>query len=352
MHTSDLHKKKRFWAGILFAQFVLFYILSKIALAVECFNSLFELKKETHQYLSSLFPFSIGDILYIVLFVILIYNLVSIFKKKKQSLLKLLVGVNICYFIYQSFWGMTYFQPPIINLLPKEEPSINEAKTLAIKYLNLCKESRAQVSEDSNGVFKIKNLSIVTSEILNQQKQLPLGLNSKITTDISNFKPSIFSFIMNDTGILGYYNPFSAEAQYNPNLPDTYLPFTLAHESAHQLGYAREQEANFIGYLIGIDSDNIDLKYSTQYFTLKSLLNSLVDTEPQFVEKILSEYSDGMKRDRAYEKDFINKHTGLISDFFGLTNHLFLKSNQQEGRITYSYFIELLIKYERLSITN
>ncbi|NHX22211.1 DUF3810 domain-containing protein, partial [Escherichia coli] len=83
---------------------------------------------------------------------------------------------------------------------------------------------------------KIKNLSIVTSEILNQQKQLPLGLNSKITTDISNFKPSIFSFIMNDTGILGYYNPFSAEAQYNPNLPDTYLPFTLAHESAHQLG--------------------------------------------------------------------------------------------------------------------
>lgn len=352
MHTSDLHKKKRFWAGVLFAQFVLFYIFSKIALAVKFFNSFFELKKEIHQYLSSLFPFSIGDVLYIVLFIALVYSLVLRFRKKKQPLLKLLVGVNIFYFIYQSFWGMTYFQPPIINLLPKEEPSINEAKTLAIKYLNLCKESRMQVSEDSNRVFKIKNLSIVTSEILNQQRQLPLGLNSKITTDISNFKPSIFSFIMNDTGILGYYNPFSAEAQYNPNLPDTYLPFTLAHESAHQLGYAREQEANFIGYLIGINSDNTELKYSTQYFVLKSLLNSLVDAEPQFVEKILSEYSDGMKRDRAYEKDFINKHTGLVSDFFGLTNHLFLKSNQQEGRVTYSYFIELLIKYERTSVTS
>ncbi|MDY3548069.1 DUF3810 domain-containing protein [Riemerella anatipestifer] len=352
MHISDLHKKNRFWAGVLFAQFVLFYILSKISLAVEFFNFLFELKKEVHQYLSSLFPFSIGDILYIVLFVVLIYNLILVIKKKKQSLLKLFVGVNIFYFIYQCFWGMTYFQPPIINLLPKEEPSINEAKTLTIKYLNLCKESRTQVSEDSNGVFKIKNLNIVASEILNQQRQLPLGLNSKKITHISNFKPSVFSFIMNDTGILGYYNPFSAEAQYNPNLPDTYLPFTLAHESAHQLGYAREQEANFIGFLIGINSDNIDLKYSTQYFTLKSLLNSLVNTEPQFVEKILNEYSDGMKRDRAYEKYFIKKHTGLVSHFFGLTNHLFLKSNQQEGRITYSYFIELLIKYERLSITN
>jgi Zn-dependent peptidase ImmA (M78 family) len=54
---------------------------------------------------------------------------------------------------------------------------------------------------------------------------------------------------MNKTGILGYYNPFTAESQYNPNIPATQLPFTLAHEMSHQLGYAREQEASFIAYL-------------------------------------------------------------------------------------------------------
>ena len=152
---------------------------------------------------------------------------------------------------------------------------------------------------------------------------------------------------MSFTGILGYYNPFTAEAQYNPGLPSSYLPLTLAHESAHQLGFAREQEANFIGYLIGVNSSNSELRYSTQYFTLKSLLNSIVYDDEKFVEYIIKNYSAGMKRDRAYEKQFVFQHQGWLNEFFGFTNNLFLKSNQQEGSVTYSYFIDLLVRYEK-----
>jgi hypothetical protein len=55
-----------------------------------------------------------------------------------------------------------------------------------------------------------------------------------------------------------------------------------------------------------------------------------------------------MKRDRNAEKLFIEKHAGLLDIFFGFTNDLFLKSNQQEGSVTYSYFIDLLLRYEDL----
>ena len=152
---------------------------------------------------------------------------------------------------------------------------------------------------------------------------------------------------MSYTGILGYYNPFTAEAQYNSELPASYIPFTLAHESSHQLGYAREQEANFVGFLIGKDSFNADLRYSTNLFALKSLLRYIQSEDPKFVEKILENYSESMKRDAIAEKLFNEKHAGLLDQFFAVTNNLFLKSNQQEGSITYSYFTELLIKYER-----
>ena len=52
------------------------------------------------------------------------------------------------------------------------------------------------------------------------------------------------------SGFLGYYNPFTGEAQVNITAPHFVIPFTACHEMAHQLGYGSESEASFIGYLI------------------------------------------------------------------------------------------------------
>ncbi len=295
-------------------------------------------------------PFSFGDLFYIGLGIALVYFLAGCFSKKKRSrsLLNLLLLINVLYFTYQLFWGMLYFQMPVIKKLPtQKEPAAAQAKLLALKYLNRCKETRRLVKEDRNGIFIITDLETVEQEILLQQNRLPETISGKSVPQINSFKPSLFGKVMNFTGILGYYNPFTAESQFNPNLPDTLIPFTLAHESSHQLGFAREQEANFIGYLIGTGSENPELRYSAEYFTLKSLLNFIVDKDPEFVKHVLNNYSLPMKKDRAYEKAFILRHRGWLDDFFGFTNNLFLKSNQQEGSVTYSYFIDLLLNYEK-----
>lgn len=315
---------------------------------ISAFESFFEIQKKIHQLLFSWIPFSVGDVLYILLGIFVFYFIIKCFKKKSrnESFLKILILLNIFYFTYQIFWGMLYFQKPIIAKLQETEITLEKKKKLALKYLDKCKQTRALVKEE-NGVFKLSDINNIQSEILNQQSKLPSFISNKKASKINSFKPSLFKNVMNFTGILGYYNPFTAEAQYNAELPSSYLPFTLAHESSHQLGFAREQEANFIGYLIGVNSSNAELRYSTEYFTLKSLLNSIVYEDEKFVTDILNSYSEGMKRDRAYEKQFVIKHQGWLNDFFGFTNNLFLKSNQQEGSVTYSYFIDLLIRYEK-----
>ena len=339
---------KRFWAGILLAQFVLFFIFSKLKTIISLNETFFGWQKSVHQKIFSSFPFSVGDVFYIILGLGIIYFFIKIFKKKnrKNVFLKTLIVINILYFVYQFFWGMLYFEAPIIEKLPERKLTLAEAKQLTLHFLEECKTLRQKVNEDKNGVFKIRNQKAIEDEILKNQNQLPEWITLKKGTNVNSFKPSIFRGIMSDTGILGYYNPFTAEAQYNPELPSTYIPFTLAHESSHQLGFAREQEANFVGYLIGKNSNNIDLKYSTNYFVLKNLLNILIDEDPDFVKNVLDHYSDGMKKDRLYEKEFVKKHEGFLDAFFAMTNNLFLKSNQQEGSITYSYFLDLLIRYE------
>lgn len=242
---------------------------------------------------------------------------------------------------------MLYFERPILEKLPEEEITLDETKLLALRYLEKCRQSRKLVAEDPDGVFKISNLKEVKTEIISRQHHLPQSINSTNASGIDAFKPSLFRGIMSYTGILGYYNPFTAEAQYNSELPATYLPATLAHESAHQLGYAREEEASFIGYLMGKDSEKAAVKYSTEYYVLKSLLAALVENNPDFVDDVITQYSPGMQRDRQAEKNFVKNHQGFLKTFFGFTNDLFLKSNRQQGSITYSYFVDLLVRYER-----
>lgn len=312
---------------------------------------LFEQKKYLFQSLFSKIPFSLGDVFYFVLGLLLVFSLFKLFNSKTRKVysLWLLKGFNVFYFVYQLVWGMTYFQRPIVLALDEKEPQITEIKALVLKYLHQAKYTRTLVKEDGKGVFQIQDLEKIKREILSQQKRIPAFLRNKISTEIDNFKPSLYSGFMNYTGVLGYYNPFSTEAQYNSHLPHTYLPFTLSHESAHQLGFAREQEANFVGYLVGISSENPELRYSTEYFALKSLLRTLITEDEDFVKTMIEQYSEGMKRDYQAEKDFVDEYQGPMNTFFAFTNDLFLKTNQQEGAVTYSYFVDLLVRYERMN---
>ncbi len=336
----------KLWAIILVAQFLLFYALSKFPGAINFFSKLFEWKKNVHTALFSAETISVGDLIYILLASgILILFLLSIIKRNKAYLKKILIALNIFYLVYQCSWGMLYFQPPIINHLKKRNIQNSEIEALTLQYLDTCRSQRALLREDSNGVFKVINYKAIQQEILNQQIRLPKTISNKKPVSILDVKSSLFGSLMSETGILGYYNPFTAEAQYNPDVPSTQLPFTIAHEMAHQLGFAREQEASFIGFLCAKQSASLELQYSANLYALKSLIRAIAMTDEAFAKHIIQSYSEPMKRDRAYEVRFGKKHSGMISDFFGVTNDLFLKSNQQDGSITYSYFVNLLILY-------
>ncbi|MBW8358343.1 MAG: DUF3810 domain-containing protein [Weeksellaceae bacterium] len=314
------------------------------------FERFFEVRKEFHQSLFQDLSFSAGDVLYVLLLLYILILVAKILRNKTRhsALVSFLVLLNILYLTYQLFWGMLYFQQPVSEKLPEGKTSPAAIKQLAFKYLDRCTETRKLVQEDRNGVFKVYDIHKIQTEILANQTKIPRFINQKKTTNVNSIKPSLYTGIMSYTGIMGYYNPFTAEALYNPKLPSTYLPFTLAHESAHQLGYAREQEANFIGFLLGKNAENPDLRYSTEYFALKSLLNALVESEPEFVKGVIRKYPVQMKRDRLAEKMFVKRHSGMLEVFFGFTNDLFLKSNQQDGTITYSYFVDLLVRHEKM----
>lgn len=88
----------------------------------------------------------------------------------------------------------------------------------------------------------------------------------KTYSELSGYYPSPKGFMMSDffsqQYIMGYYFPFSMEANYNTQMYVANMPVTMCHELSHLKGFIYEDEANFIGYLACVDSEDDFFRYS------------------------------------------------------------------------------------------
>ncbi len=90
--------------------------------------------------------------------------------------------------------------------------------------------------------------------------------------DILSVKKSFLALPLTYMGFGGYLNPFTNEAQVNDLLPMYNFPITSSHEMAHQIGFASENECNFIGVLASVKNDNLYYQYSGYSFALRYCL--------------------------------------------------------------------------------
>lgn len=76
---------------------------------------------------------------------------------------------------------------------------------------------------------------------------------------------------------MGYYFPFSMEANYNDLMYVVNKPATMCHELSHLKGFILEDEANFIGYLACVDSTEPLFQYSAYLSVIAFLDNDFYD---------------------------------------------------------------------------
>lgn len=84
-----------------------------------------------------------------------------------------------------------------------------------------------------------------------------------------------FSDFMCQQYMQGYYFPFSMEANYNDVMHILNIPSTMCHELAHLRGYIYEDEANLIGYLACIRSEDPFFQYAGNLSVLTYLYNDV-----------------------------------------------------------------------------
>ncbi len=94
-------------------------------------------------------------------------------------------------------------------------------------------------------------------------------------------KPLVGSEVLSWLGLLGFYDPYTAEPNINVKAPAFVLPFVVLHEMAHARGVASEDEASFVGYLLGRDSGDPRFRYSALWEAVTYVGGALRGVDPE-----------------------------------------------------------------------
>ena len=167
-----------------------------------------------------------------------------------------------------------------------------------------------------------------------------------LTNYPSRVKPVYFSTVMSDLGISGIYSFFTGEANVNVEYPDYCLPFTAAHEMAHQRGVCRENEANFIAFLVTVSSDDAYIRYSGYMNAYEYLASALYSLDPDLYYTARERLDSRARDDIRASNAVYNKHKdSILGKINERLNDAYLKANGTDGVVSYGYVVRLIVGY-------
>ena len=304
----------------------------------------------TLRTLTGWLPFSLGDILYGFAFIWLLYKMVQFFRQKPTwkkfflGLRNLAVKFLWIYLFFLLLWGINYYRYGIgyqLNIIPESYSTEDLKNTTAQLLLRLNANAKKLDSIHYNYPADKIIFQQAAGMYKNVEKKYTC-LHYKHAAIKKMFAGTMGSYC----GFLGYYNPFTGEAQVNITAPDFVIPFTTCHEMAHQLGYASESEASFIGYL-ATKYNNVPVFNYSAYFDLFTYANAELYYRDSVGAKQNMKMLDTLvKKDyavyRKYLKDYRNPVAPLLTRLYGS----YLKAhNQPKGIQSYDEVVAWIVAY-------
>ena len=162
----------------------------------------------------------------------------------------------------------------------------------------------------------------------------------------SRVKPVMLSEPMSYTHITGVYSFFTGEANINVNFPDYTIPFTAAHELAHQRGIAREDEANFMAFLVCIEADSAYIRYSGYLQLYEYVASSLAEADTAAYIRNWNSLPLPVQKEIVAFGNFFKKYQhSKVSEVTDKVNDKFLTSQGTAGTKSYGMVVDLAVAY-------
>lgn len=314
-------------------------------------NGLYPLLSQLMRYSFGWVSFSVGDILYTILVVYVLRwfykNYKRIFNDTLNWFLDVTCTISIAYFAFHLLWGFNYYRMPLHQSLNLKADYTTEELMAFTKEL-IKKSNNIHEKLANNDSTKIE-LPYTKTEIF-EKVEYGYSVLSKTYPQLAyepqSLKKSIYSLPLTYMGFSGYLNPFTNEAQVDGLIPIYKFPTTSCHEVAHQLGYAAENEANFIGTLAAINNNDLYFKYSGYTFALRYCLVEIFKRDKDIYKALLETVNLGIRKNYNEVQEFWQSYQNPLEPVFEKTFDTFLKANNQSaGMKSYNYVVALMVNY-------
>ena len=162
----------------------------------------------------------------------------------------------------------------------------------------------------------------------------------------SKVKPVLLSEPWTYTHIAGVYTYFTGESNINVNFPDYTIPYTAAHEMAHQRGIAREDEANFVAFLVCAASDDDYIRYSGYLNLYEYVSNALYRADKDAYAEVRASLDPVARVEMsAYSKFFDKYRENVAATVTETVNNTYLTIQGTPGTKSYGMVVDLAVAY-------
>ncbi|MEO8584418.1 MAG: DUF3810 domain-containing protein [Flavitalea sp.] len=303
-------------------------------------------------------PFSVGDVIYAAAVIYLIVQFVKLARRIRAKTegveyfitvsRKLITGILLVYVSFNILWGLNYnrmgidYQLSLHTAEYSTDDLLTINKALVTKLNALQQGSLAHRNELQRKRY-LFDKAVASYHIAVKDPKIGAVLP---VNRFQSVKPSVYSYLGNWLGFTGYYNPFSGEAQVNTTVPLFVRPFTTCHEIGHQLGYAKESEANFVGYLSASVSEDTSFLYSVYFEMFAYSSRYLYYSDSLALKDLRKQLNPGVVADITELKAFIREYSSPIEVAIDTLYAQYLMANEQpSGKMSYNEVVAKLIAY-------
>ena len=347
LNKRDFYKHAIYWIASILAIKVLVYFPKSIELVYA--QNIYPVIAIVNRWFFRFFSFSFGDLLYFFGFAYFLYLIFQLIVHIRKPLLHIR---NISSFLLKTLWlfyvswGLNYFRQPLSESLDLSTKKYTMTELLQVTDSLISRSNHLQLSLSKSDTLAVEvpyGIEHILQKTPAGYKAIEHIIGQKYR--VACVKKSLFSKQISYMSVSGYLNPFTGEAQVNYLYPKVFLPDIASHEVAHQLGYAPENEANFLGYLAATHHPDPYFNYAGNIDALYYFLIELRKADKDKFKQYVAKLHKGVLKNFKEANEFSKRYRFPID--FSSTYDAYLKANNQASGIhSYNEMVALVIAYE------
>lgn len=311
--------------------------------------------------ITGLIPTSLGELTFLSLPFVLAFVIVFVMYNTKKERYRTLTRFFACAFavialFYSTFvftLGMGYRGTALEDKLnlERKELTAEELEQTTLFLIERVNEYADQIQyiKDSSSVmpysFEEMNEKLNAAyKKASEKYPFVMGYSSKI-------KPVMASKLMSKAGLLGMYSYYTGETNVNTDYMDYTLVFTCAHELSHQRGISREDDANFMAFLVCLESDDPYINYAGYLNMVEYMMNPLYNAlkaegKTSRYSQIILKMDERALAEIGVSSKKTQENQGVISTVTNKVNDTYIKvQGDSSGSQSYGLVVELTAAY-------